>query len=215
MQTAVLFDLDGVLIDTEGQYTDFWRKVGFEYFPELPDFAELIKGKTLVQIFQQYFSDKTEAQKSIKQALEDFERQMTYPFIPGAIGFVASLHEAGFKVAVVTSSNQEKMRNLLNEHPDFPERFDHIFTAEDVKRSKPFPDCYVSAAKHLGFEVSECFVFEDSLSGLQAGRDSGATVIGLTTTYEAGRIAPFCQHTMKDFTNYTVAEMCSLKKQAD
>lgn len=212
MQTAVLFDLDGVLIDTEGQYSEFWREIGKIYLPENSDFAGQIKGKTLVQIYQQYFFDKTDEQKDITQALDEFERQMKFPFIPGAMKFVASLREKGFKIAVVTSSNRDKMRSLFNEHSGLSDSFDRIFTAEDTARSKPFPDCYISAARHLGFEASECYVFEDSLSGLQAGRDSGATVIGLATTYDAERIAPFCHHTIENFTNYTVAAMCSLKK---
>lgn len=212
MQTAVLFDLDGVLIDTEGQYSEFWHEIGKIYLPENPDFAGQIKGKTLVQIYQQYFFDKADEQKGITQALDEFERQMKFPFIPGAMEFVASLRKEGFKVAVVTSSNRDKMRSLFNEHSDLPDCFDRIFTAEDSTRSKPFPDCYISAARHWGFEASECYVFEDSLSGLQAGRDSGATVIGLATTYKAECIAALCHHTIENFTNYTVAAMCSLKK---
>ena len=55
MKTA-LFDLDGVLIDTEGRYESFWRKIGKEFLPEHPSFAQDIKGMSLVQIYQTYFS---------------------------------------------------------------------------------------------------------------------------------------------------------------
>lgn len=211
-QTAVLFDLDGVLIDTEGQYSDFWKGVGETYYPERKDFAKEIKGKTLVQIYQQYFLEQEDAQNAITKALADFEQKMSFAFIPGALHFVASLRRHGFKVAVVTSSNQQKLKCLLNEHPDFYSLFDRVFTAEDAARSKPAPDCYLSAAASFGFEATDCYVFEDSLNGLQAGLDSGATVMGVATTYDAERIAPLCHHVIHDFTNFSVAAMGNLKK---
>ena len=70
----------------------------------------------------------------------------------------------------------------------------------------------LDAAQALGLTAKDCFVFEDSISGLTAGRDSGATVIGLTTTIPAARIASLCQCVINDFTEITVAQMCELKK---
>ena len=211
MQTAALFDLDGVLIDTETQYSFFWKQMGDLFRPDLPEFNAIIKGKTLVQIYDQYFSDKLDIQELITRKLYDFEEQMEFPLIPGGLNFVDALREAGYKVGVVTSSNQDKMHCLFEHHPDFSTHFDHIFTAEDALRSKPAPDCYISAAHYFGFEPSECFVFEDSLSGLRAGYDSGATVIGLTTTYPENKIIPLCHHIITDFTHITVDLLENLK----
>lgn len=212
MQTAVLFDLDGVLIDTESQYSVFWKNMGDLYCPEIPDFSAQIKGKTLVQIYNQYFADQTETQTVITEKLNQFEKDMPFPLIPGGIEFADNLKKAGYKTGIVTSSNQEKMKCLFRQHPEFSSHFDHIFTAEDALRSKPAPDCYISAARYFGFEPSECYVFEDSLSGLRAGYDSGATVIGLTTTYPSDQIAPLCHHIIKDFTHITVDFLENLKK---
>ena len=213
MKTAVLFDLDGVLIDTETQYYIFCEKMGEEFCPEIKDFNILIKGKTLVQIYDQYFHGQDETQSLITDKLNDFEAHMDFPLIPGGLDFVDALRKAGYKVGVVTSSNQAKMKCLFEHHPDFKSHFDRIFTAEDALRSKPAPDCYISAAKFFGFEASQCFVFEDSLSGLRAGHDSGATVIGLTTTYPADRIARLCHHIITDFTYITVNQMEDLKNK--
>ena len=58
MQTAALFDLDGVIVDTEGQYTEFWKRVGNQDFPNVPDFAFRIKGHTLTQILNAHYPDK-------------------------------------------------------------------------------------------------------------------------------------------------------------
>lgn len=212
MQTAALFDLDGVLVNTEDQYTQYWAEVGKHDFPDNPNFATSIKGQTLVQIYDRYYKGDLARQAQVTQGLSDFERQMDFPFIAGAVEFVASLREAGVYAAVVTSSNHEKMECLYRKCPDFTQRFDHIFTAEDAGRSKPAPDCYINAARFFGFDSHDCFVFEDSMSGLQAGRDSGATVIALTTTNSEERVRPFCQHFMKDFTAFSVGQMLGLKK---
>lgn len=212
MQTAALFDLDGVLVNTEEQYTQFWEAVGRTDFPEDLHFAISIKGQTLVQIFDKYYKGDTDRQKQLTEELADFEKRMDFPFIAGAADFVAALREAGIFTAVVTSSNQEKMTCLYHKSPGFVERFDHIFTAEDAGRSKPAPDCYVNAARFFGLDARDCFVFEDSMSGLQAGRDSGATVIALTTTNGEESVRPFCQHFMKDFTEFSVGQMLDLKK---
>lgn len=210
-KTAVLFDLDGVIINTEEQYTEFWTVIGRTYLPENPDFPSQIKGHTLTQILSAYFADEAIARQVVEQ-LNDFETRMSYPYIEGAIDFVSELRKAGIPMAIVTSSNKAKMECMYQQHPEFSQLFDRIFTAENARRSKPAPDCYLDAAQALGLTAKDCFVFEDSISGLTAGRDSGATVIGLTTTIPAARIASLCQCVINDFTEITVAQMCELKK---
>lgn len=211
MQTAALFDLDGVIIDTEGQYTEFWKGVGERFFQHLPDFSQRIKGHTLKQIINEFFANDIERQHYVVEQLNAFESNMEYPYIKGAVEFVKALHNEHIATAIVTSSNKAKMQCLYQHHPELPDLFDHIFTAENARRSKPAPDCYIDAAKAMGYDATDCFVFEDSISGLQAGHDSGAIVIGLTTTNAAERIAPLCQHVMHDFTHIDVALLYKLK----
>ena len=211
MQTAALFDLDGVLVDTESQYTRFWASIAQRDFPHDPDFAVRIKGHTLTQIYAAYYPERPERQAEIAAELLQFEQHMSYPLIEGALNFVAQLRAQGIPTAIVTSSNHDKMECLLKDHPGFPQRFDRIFTAEDALRSKPAPDCYLAAARHFGLEASSCFVFEDSLNGLRAAQASQATVIGLTTSHPAAIISPYCCYTMPHFGNFTVERMLSLK----
>lgn len=210
MQTIALFDLDGVIVDTEGQYTLFWEKVGKRDFPETEDFAARIKGHTLKQIVGEYYPNDVEKRQQVIEELWQFEREMDFPYIKGAVTFVRALREAKIPVAVVTSSDNKKMQCLFKYHPELPELFDRIFTAEDARRSKPAPDCYIDAAKALGGDAQNAVVFEDSISGLQAGRNSGALVVGLTTTNSAKVIEPLCDKVINDFTEITVAQMCNL-----
>lgn len=198
---AALFDLDGVIIDTESAYSRFWSEVGRTYFPQRPDFADEIKGSTLVQIFNDFFARSAEQRKEVAERLRAFEAGMNYAYIAGAEAFVARLREAGVPTAVVTSSDREKMARIYAVHPGFETHFSRIFTAEDAGRSKPAPDCYLNAAKALGVDIAQCVVFEDSKAGLAAARASGAHVVGLATTLPESVVRPLCDDCIANFEN--------------
>ena len=103
---AALFDFDGVIMDTETQYTVFWDEQGRKYLNE-QDFGRRIKGQTLTQIYDKYFSDQPEAQQEITAGLNVFEKSMSYEYISGVEAFIANLRNHGVKIAVVTSSNED------------------------------------------------------------------------------------------------------------
>lgn len=178
---GALFDLDGVLIDTEPSYTDFWGEVGIRYNVGYDDFAHRIKGNTLGNILNTYFPDKT-VQNDIVTALKKHEAEMRYQAFDGVIDFVANLHKQGIKTAIVTSSNSVKMSHVREQLPELLANIDAVLTEENVTQSKPDPQGYLLAAETLGCDPKNCFVFEDSLAGLEAGRRSGAKVVGIATT---------------------------------
>lgn len=196
---AALFDLDGVLVDTEPQYSAFWEEIGREFFPDNADFAESLKGHTLTHIYSTHFAADAKARELVRRRLEDFEAQMNYPLISGCMEYVQTLRKKGWGLAVVTSSDRVKMECFYRSHPDFPRLFHHILTAEDVEHSKPAPDGYVKAAHCFGLAPEACVVFEDSLNGLRAGRASGAKLVGLTTSLPAEEITPMCDVVVNDY----------------
>ena len=196
--SAVLFDLDGVIVDTEGQYSLFWKQIGEEYMPGMPDFALAIKGRTLTQIYDTYFPDAAD-RAAITERLNAFERQMDFPYIAGAREFLEALQAQGVPTAIATSSNCDKMACLYARHPEIKNLVTAVLTAEDARRSKPAPDCYLAAAERLGADISKCIVFEDSPNGLAAGRASGAFVIGVCTSLAATEIEPLCDMYIEDF----------------
>ena len=188
---AALFDLDGVVFDTEPQYSVFWGMICREYHPEHPGLENEIKGSTLVQIYDRWFSGALASeQASITARLNAFEAQMSYEFIDGFEALIASLRAHGVKTAVVTSSNQPKMESVYRAQPHFRELFDAILTSEDFEFSKPHPDCYLKGAARFGVDPAECIVVEDSFNGLKAGRAAGMKVVGVATTNTAEAIAP-------------------------
>lgn len=186
---AALFDLDGVVLDTEGQYSRFWGQMGREYRPDVPDFAQRIKGQTLRQIFDAWITDLAD-QAEITRRLDEFEAQMQYIYIKGTRAYVERLRQQGIHTAIVTSSNRPKMENVFRKRPELQELFERILTAEDFRESKPSPDCYLRAAQAFDVAIGDCVVFEDSINGLKAGRASGAYVVGLATTNPREAIAP-------------------------
>ena len=200
MQRSIaLFDLDGVILDTEGSYTAFWDDYGSRHFSE-KDFGLKIKGQTLVKILADYFPYENE-RKSITDAINDFERKMSYPFVPGVENYIKSLKSNGIRTAVVTSSNLLKMENVYRCHPGFREMFDMILTSEDFSESKPSPYCYLKAMRLFGAGPEDCVVFEDSLAGLQAARASGAFVTALTTTNPEEVVRNYADLVIRDFND--------------
>lgn len=177
---GVLFDLDGVLIDSESVYTKFWEKIDSIYPTGIADFAHVIKGSTLTSILATFTDDDVRA--DIIERIHEFEHTMLYRAFPGVAELLEELRRRGIPAAIVTSSDDVKMRHLWEQLPWLRLYFDVIIDGSMVTRSKPDPQGYLLAAQAVGLPIEDCFVVEDSLPGLEAGQRSGATVIGIATT---------------------------------
>lgn len=207
-----LFDFDGVIVDTESQYTVFWDRMGAEYLG-IEDFGRRIKGQTLVQIFDGHFSGMLKEQEEVVARLNEYEAAMSYDFLPGVVDFLHELKEAGVPTAIVTSSNQPKMEQVYRAHPQLDEMVDAILTSEDFSRSKPDPECFLKGMEILGGTPEETVVFEDSFHGLAAGRAAGAYVVGLATTNSREDIVPLCDMVISDFTNISLSSLKQVKSK--
>lgn len=207
---AALFDLDGVVFDTESQYTLFWGEQFRLYHPDKTGLEHKIKGQTLVQIFDAWFSDMKDEQSKIVARLDEFERNMKFDYVGGFTDFAGDLRRNGVKTAVVTSSNRMKMASVYAARPEFRQLFDAILTSEDFERSKPDPDCYLKGAALFGAERDECVVFEDSFNGLKAGRAAGMAVVGLSTTNRPEVIRPYADCVIPDFRGLGVGKLYAM-----
>ena len=200
---AALFDLDGVVIDTETQYSVFWGSQCRLYHPEHPGLENEIKGQTLDQILDMGWSGELESERQVLiERLNAFEAQMQLDYLEGFLPFISDLRQHGMKTAVVTSSNRLKMENVYRQHPEFQQLFDAILTSEDFAESKPSPDCYLRAAQRFGLEREACVVLEDSVNGLRSGRAVGMMVVGLVTTNPLDVVRPLSDCQIKDYTNF-------------
>lgn len=196
---ALLFDLDGVIFDTEAGYTEFWKTELLPLLPKDEDIFSKIKGATLKDILDRYFPLPGQREKVIR-LVDDFESRMKTDYIPGADAYLKKVRADGYKMALVTSSSGKKMSKIYSRNPGFREQFDVVVTADDMLRSKPDPFCYLLASERLGVPPRQCCVFEDSILGLQSGRAAGMYVVGLATTNPANVISSLSDKVISNFT---------------
>ena len=208
---VALFDLDGVVFDTEPQYTVFWGAQCREFHPEHPGLEHEIKGQTLTQIYDGWFAGELKQVRDlITERLNRFEAEMDYVFIDGLKAFVEDLRTHGVKTAVVTSSNRPKMESVYRRCPDFQSLFDAVLTSEDFAESKPSPDCYLRGAARFGAVPAECVVFEDSFNGLRSGRAADMFVVGLTTTNSEEAIKDLSDIQIADYKEFDFEKLKDL-----
>ena len=186
MIKAALFDLDGVVVDSESQYTKFWGSQFQLYYPQEKGLEHQIKGMTLVEIFSSYFNGQAETQKAITDRLNEFERRMSYDYIAGLQDFIKQV---------------KKMTNVFRCHPELSDYFDAVLTSEDFDKSKPDPDGYLKAAQRLHCQPSECIGYEDSINGVKALNAAKMFVVGLATTNQPEALKPWCNLIVDDFTH--------------
>lgn len=178
---GILFDLDGVLIDSERKYSEIWRRINEDYPTGVKNLERVIKGTTLPDILMRYFPDET-IRKQVAERCVYEEANMTYELNVGAKELLEEIKRRGIPMAMVTSSDAVKMAHLWELLPDLRQYFDTIIASEQVTRSKPDPEGYLKAAHNIGVEATNCIVVEDSLQGIKAGKNAGALTIGITET---------------------------------
>lgn len=211
IQWGALFDLDGVLIDTETSYTEFYKELDKIYPTGVERFPYVIKGTTLDNILKTYFPDPDVAADVVRR-LHEYEATMDYAIYDGVCELLDELAGNGFATAVVTSSDAQKMSYLQRRHPGFLDRFTTVVTAADVTRSKPDPQGYLLAAERIAVPIERCFVFEDSLSGMAAGMASGATVISLATTLPTEALSGKGHYISTSIADLTVQKLFEIRR---
>lgn len=184
-----LFDLDGVLIDSERRYTRIWQQIVDKYPTGIDNFPHVIKGMTLYNILDRYYPD-----PAVREAVEEMciaaEAHIDYDYMPGAKALLTQLRSMNVPMAMVTSSDKPKMQALRLKLPDLCEWFDAVVDGNMVTKGKPDPEPYLTGARLLGLDPHHCVVIEDSLTGIEAGKRAGALVVGLSDTLGREAIMP-------------------------
>ncbi len=184
---GVIFDMDGVLVDSYRAHFESWREMLRKHGLELtePDFAATF-GRTSREIIQHFFGN-TVSEEDIAQWDADKETAYRriiaadFPEMDGASILIRALHAAGFRLAIGSSGPPENVATVLENLPG-GELFDAIVTGRDVEHGKPHPDVFLRAAERLRLPPERCAVIEDALPGVEAGLRAGATIIALTGT---------------------------------
>jgi beta-phosphoglucomutase len=192
---AVLFDLDGVLIDTTDLHYRVWDEFarGRGFVPtkeQLLATNERRADETIRLWLGSGLSDQQVAAITAEREAYCYRllEMEDVPAVPGAVEFVRALMKASVPIAVVTSAIRENARLSLS-RIELNGVFRAIVTAADVKYGKPDPEPYLKAADRLGVAAADCLVIEDSVSGIRAAKAAGAKCLALATTFPKESLA--------------------------
>lgn len=201
---TVFFDFDGVVVDTEPLYDAYWDEASERYGLGIKNFAAVIKGTTLPNIILKYFNHFSEEfkQQVIKES-NNFEKEMTFPLVPGVLNFISILKEKGVKIGLVTSSEDFKLERAFK-ILSFENTFDTVVSANRIVKGKPDPMCYILAAQDLNVSPKDCLVFEDSFAGIESGNKAGMRVIGLSTTNPEEKLKEKVYEVIPNFSDITL-----------
>jgi len=200
---AILFDMDGVVIDTHQTVTAFWERVAAKHGVQLTpaDYRQHVYGCPPNHTLDRFFPALDPAQRqALYRTMNDYEANLTYPAVPGVLALLHALRQQRLPTALVTSGDRKKVDTVFRQL-ELHELFQTQVTVEEIKRGKPHPDSYRLAAQRLGLPPAHCLVFEDSLSGVQAAVAAGALCVGVQAAEGAAALRELgAAHVIPDFT---------------
>lgn len=178
---AVIFDLDGVIIDSNPVIEAFWKTWTEKETLPLNDalIRQWIHGRKVVDTIKGLFEHLPEIRKKeIEQSGYTFDSVIEPAPIPGVVNFITSLHELKIPIGVVTSSHHPRMLKMLG-LCGIENMFTYFVTGEDVMQGKPHPEPYTKMQSKMNLQNADCLVFEDAISGIQSAVAAGMHAIGI------------------------------------
>jgi beta-phosphoglucomutase len=185
---AVVFDMDGVLVDSGAHHREAWtRMLGELGVAMQPGFWRRTIGRPAVEAVPLLLGEPVAPAEARRLANRKHAHYVTLattgmPAVAGVVAFVETLRAHAVPIAVATSARLADATALLGPL-GLLDRFEAIVAAEDVTRGKPDPEVYLLAASRLGAPPDACLVFEDAVVGVQAARGAGMRVFGVATAY--------------------------------
>ena len=188
---GVIFDWDGVLVDSSRLHEESWLRLGQELGREMPEgfFPKSfgMKNDRVMQELLGWKDDPATLQRLADRKEELFRelvREKGVRVLPGGFELVQALQEEGVPVAVGSSTPRENIDCVL-ESLGRPVSFSALVTAEDVRHGKPDPEVFLKAAERLGLPPNRCVVVEDAHVGIEAAHRAGMPVLAVATTHPA------------------------------
>jgi len=189
MLQAVLFDMDGVLVDSEEficqAATEMFREKGLIVKPE--DFVPFVgtgENRYIGGVAEKYnFPVDIEAAKKRTYEIYDIIVRNKLKALPGVKDFITSCRNKNLKIAVATSADEVKMIINLREIGLPVETFDVTINGLEIERKKPFPDIYLKAAEMLGVQPKDCLVIEDAPNGIKAAKAAGMKCLAVMSSF--------------------------------
>jgi len=194
MLKAVLFDMDGVIVDTEPLH----RKAYYQMFSDVnidvdETLYESFTGqstinicKRLVDHFNMDVSPESLVSIKRKHFTYLFENDSDLTLIEGVLERIKDYHANGLKLVVASSASMPNIKRIFNRFELNP-FFIGKFSGADLEKSKPHPEIFLKATAHTGFEKSECMVIEDSTNGIKAAHAAGIFCAGFKSAHSSGQ----------------------------
>lgn len=180
---AVIFDMDGVIFDSERMYYEVWLKIGEMYGyegMEEPALASIgVTWKETVELFEKKFGKDIpmdDMTKDFYRIAEEQFRDDQVPLKTGIRELLDYLKENNYIIGLASSSDREVIEALLDHH-DLTHYFEHLTCGDEVKRSKPDPEIYINACKALGVDPKDAVAIEDSHNGIRSAYSAGMSAI--------------------------------------
>lgn len=213
MNKAVIFDMDGTIINSINYHYKAWKKLlskrgikfSCEEFDKITgksskDFIKILRKKGLDGEIEDLVEEKDDLY------LAQFKKKVP-PLVDGFLQFLEDLKDFDFKTAIATSEPVDIM-NIVVVVYGLLNKFDEFVSKYDIENSKPAPDIFLEAANKLNVPVQNCIVFEDSLSGVEAAKNAEMYCIALTTSYARKKLLKAgADKVIGDFTEINVGEI--------
>jgi len=195
MIKAVLFDMDGVLLDSEEYICKagiaMFKENGYDVDPEdFLEFTGMGENRYLGGVAEKN-GIPFELEKDKARTYEIYEQIVAGKLeaFEGVVDFIEKCRSRGLKLAVASSADPPKVNINLEEIGIPASTFGTVVTGLDIEHKKPAPDIFLKAADNLGVNAYECLVIEDAISGVAAGKAAGAKVLALTTSFSAEELS--------------------------
>jgi beta-phosphoglucomutase len=187
MIQGIIFDMDGVIVDSEDLHGRAWLEFAKKYNLNftMQDSNETI-GITNFGIFERYFPHfKKDDYKKLDDEKESMYRELAkdeLQLLPDVIDLIKSLKTSGFKMIVGSSGNPKNIQFIFDKF-DLNQYFVGFVSSHDVTNGKPHPEVFLKSAQKLNLKPDECVVIEDAHHGIDAAISAGIKVIAITTTH--------------------------------
>lgn len=181
MKQGAIFDMDGLLLDTERMYRASWEKSAEQFgLVHNPDFPRAVCGSSgmhMQEIILQYYPQ-VDAKAFAADCILRVERELQthVPIKAGVFEILRYFKQHGVKIAVASSSKRETVKSNLDK-VGILSYFDAVVSGDQVEHGKPAPDIFLLAAQQIGCAPEDCYVFEDGTNGIRAGAAAGCATV--------------------------------------
>ncbi len=216
-EIAVIFDLDGTLIDNNPFHIKAWQEFYSKRNRTLTEeeYKEHFNGKTNTDVLAHIFTNTLSAQENNAYTIEkeDLYRRIYEPHIKpvkGLLTLLQQLQDAKIPMAIATSGIKENI-DYMFKHLDIKHFFKDVIYSKDIQKGKPDPEIYFITATRLNIPVNNCVVFEDSVAGIQSAKAAGMKVIAIATTHLPEELKS-ADNLIYDYDDISINEIFDLVK---